>query len=563
MFVRIKTTPNSPRKSIQIVESRRVDGKIKQRIVRHVGIAMNEDELRRLEELAEHIKSKMEHEIQPALFSPETMAEMAIDARRHSKEDDTPLPVDIKKLREQQRVSIGVHDVCGELYNELGFDTLFSVRKQASRKNLHHITMARVANPSSKKASVEDLSNNFGIELNLQSVYRMMDSIDDIFINKINKLAWDNARSILNENITCTLYDCTTLYFESFTEDELKRNGYSKDLKFNQPQVMLGLLSTSEGLPLGYELFPGNQYEGHTLLTIFEKLKKQYGVKRIIFVADSAMLNKVNLEMLEAKKDENGDNIDFEYIVGARLRGLSEKMQEKVLETSQYSKSTSNLKHYEKVREFEHGKGRRLIVSHSLQLSEKNRHDREKSIAKIKAKLEKTKNPKDAMSNFGYKKYLKVEGEAKLVLNETVISEASKWDGLHGVVSNVHDMSKEEILSHYHSLWNIEACFRVSKHDLKIRPIYHWTPQKIKAHIAICFMSLVIIQHLAYRTKLRFESMSAEMIRKELSSVQISILKHIVTNTYYGVPSRISENAKKLYTVMGLDINNIPFKISP
>jgi transposase len=118
-----------------------------------------------------------------------------------------------------------------------------------------HLVLARLANPQSKRSTQEFLSRDFGVEVKLDQIYRALDSIDDKVINQIQKKTLSYTKDLFSEQINLVFYDCTTLYFESFTEDELKSFGYSKDNKFNQSQVLLALAVTQEGLPLGYELF--------------------------------------------------------------------------------------------------------------------------------------------------------------------------------------------------------------------------------------------------------------------------------------------------------------------
>jgi len=251
MFVRVKTTPKSEKKSVQIVESVRDGNKVKQKIIRHVGVALDNDELERLIELGEYIKAKIENEHQVTLWPPEEMAEMAIKARREKNEEKMPLKVDLKKLEENQRVVVGIHEVYGKLYEEIGFDRAFLKRgNEGISKSLYQLVMARIANPESKRASIKNLSEDFGVEIPLQKVYRMMDKIDNKTIERIQGISYQATKSLLKGKINVMFYDCTTLYFESFSEDELKQNGYSKDMKFNQPQVILALLVSQEGLPI-------------------------------------------------------------------------------------------------------------------------------------------------------------------------------------------------------------------------------------------------------------------------------------------------------------------------
>ena len=555
MFIRIKISPNSPNRAVQIVESHRDGNKVKQRIVRHVGTALNDDEVKRMVELAEHIKASMEEGSQPGLFSPEEMAEIAIQARNRQTEE--ALPVDLKKLREQQRMIVGIHEVYGRIYEELGFNKVFPnpKRKPAAIKNLFHIVMGRIANPVSKMSTVIDLSDNFGVELSLPSVYRMMEQIDDKVVSNVQQQAYRAACGIFKQSINVLFYDCTTLYFESFTEDELKEDGYSKDMKFNQPQVLLALLVTEHGLPIGYEVFPGSQYEGYTLEKAVKKIEEDYQINEIVFVADSAMLSEDNLQLLES--------MGKKYIVGARLKNMSKKNQDKILDKNDYRKLSNPDDKYEySIKEIAVD-DRRLIVSYNEKNAKKDAFDREKSIGRLLAKLKNNKNnPSDLISNFGYKKFLKITGDATVEVNQEKIEREKLWDGLHGVMTNHPDLTPEQIIQQYHGLWQVEQCFRISKYDLKIRPIFHWTPQKIKAHIAICFMALTCVRYLHYRTKTQYVPLSEQNIRQQLLSVQISVLKHQQSKILYGIPSPIKQDIKKIYQIMGLKLSDIPFRIN-
>lgn len=554
MYIRIKTTPNSPKRSVQIVESIRDGNKVRQKIIRHVGNALNDDELMRLKDLAEYIKAKIESEHQLSLFSPEQMAQLVIDARRRQVSDDKPIKVNLKELYEEQRTIIGIHEVYGKIYEELGFNTAIPnpVRTQTHNDLLHHIVMARIANPTSKREAVIMLERDFGVELPLQKVYRMMDKLDDKVVERIQEMSYSAIKTLLNEKINIIFYDCTTLYFESFNEDELKQNGYSKDCKFNQPQVLLALLVTQEGLPIGYEVFPGSCFEGHTLIPILKQLKIRYELEQVIFVADRGLLSEANLSYLEQE--------GFNYIVGARLKNLSTKLQEAILDNDNYQTIENETEN--KVAIFEQASKRQIIVSYSNKRARKDKYDREKAITKLCKKLSKSKDPKSLLNNYGYKKYIEIKGDAKISLNEEKIQSETNWDGLLGVITNIKDFKPEDILRQYHSLWQIEECFRINKHDLKIRPIFHWTPARVRAHIAICYIAFVCIRYLEYRVKMQYKKVSPEVIRKELSHVQISVLKDRKTGKRYCVPSKVGEDTRKIYHIMGMKLSTTPFEIA-
>lgn len=556
MYVRIKTSPNSPRKSVQIVEGRRVDGKVRQKVVRNVGIAQDDTHLEELKKLGQVMIAQMQDEIQPGLFKPEEIAQRAIasaEEKKSSEETSQALDVNLRNLREEQRVTIGIHEIYGKLYDQLGFDSILekSGRTDSARRILKHLVLARNASPLSKRGTVRELEERFGVELSLSSVYRSMDHLDDSAITGVQECAHLAARQLFGEKLNVLFYDCTTLYFESFTEDELKQNGYSKDMKFNQPQVLLALLVTKAGIPVGYEVYPGTTFEGHTLKDAVEQVENKYQVEDLVFVADSAMLGKENLRWL----DEHGKR----YIVGARLKNMTKEQQRTVLDAKEYRQYNGDL--YDRVIDLPHSKGRRLIVTYNEKRAKKDAKDRRTALTKLCGKLKKSKNPLSFVSSYGYKRFLKTPDEVHVEVDEKKVEEAAQWDGLHGVITNISDMNPEAIREHYHGLWQVEESFRITKNDLKVRPIYHWTPRRVKAHIALCFISLTLSRHLMYRTKLQYRALSAAEIRRHLTSVQVSIVKDIQTKKRYGIPSAITPEAAKLYTLMGKTAPSVPFEI--
>lgn len=550
MFVRVKTTPNSPRKSVQLVESVRDGAKVKQKIVRHIGIAMDDDELRRLKELAEVVKAKMENQHQANLFAPEETAKQVIEAK--AKDSDKPLNVNLKQLREEQRVIQGIHEVYGEVYRQLGFDSLLPAnRYRASNEALFHSVLARIANPDSKRGSVRLLEEDFGVSLSLEKIYRMMDQLDDKRVDTLRQKVCQSTQDLLGRPITVLFFDCTTLYFESFSEDDLKQNGYSKDCKFNQPQVLLALMVTQEGLPVGYEVFPGATFEGHTLIPLLEKMKNTYSLERVVCVADRGMLNEDNLKALEAA--------GAYYVVGAKLKQLPKAKQQTILAKENYQALGEG---EATVLEINHN-SRRLVVSWNPKRADKDAHDRQKAIEKLQCKLAKSNNPKDLLNNYGYKKFLSVKGKTELSINQSKVEQAQCWDGLHGVITNLpDDEGAKAILGYYQGLWQVEESFRITKHDLKVRPIYHWTPSRVRAHLAISFMAFSCVRHLMYRIKIQQGAMSAEVIRNALVHVQTSILKDQKNGKRYAIPSNTSPEAKKLYQVMGLSLSSTPFALN-
>jgi transposase len=555
MFVRIKTTPNSPKRYVQIVQSVRKGNKVSQKIVRHVGFALDNSELEQLKNLAESIKSKLEQENQRVLFSPEELSKVKGFVRQSQVEGEKDIKayhVDLKDILEEDRVISGIHDIYGLLFDEMGYDKVLSggSRQSGLVKIFKDIVLARVANPRSKLATVEMLEEDFGITVPLHKVYRMMDKLDEKSIKRLNKITYQNTQTLFGNKIDVLFFDATTLYFESFSDDELRRLGYSKDMKFSQPQVLLALLVTSEGLPVGYKVFKGDSYEGHTLLPMLEEVTKEYRINRVVFVADSGMFNQENLQELESK--------GYQYIVGARLKKMSSPVKEKILNRNLYQ---SHGEGYE-IAEFDYEDKKRLIVSYKEDRAVKDKKDRDRSLTKLNKKLEKTRSQKSYLSNYGYKKYLRIEGKSQIVLDEPKILEESRWDGLHGVITNIKDSQAFELLEYYGNLWTVEESFRITKHDLKVRPVFHWTPSRVKAHIAIVFTSYSLVRYMEYRVKLQYKKMSPERIRHILIKVQTSILYDTKKQIRYGLPSKITQDSRKIYSIFKAEPLLTPYIIN-
>ena len=543
MFIRVKKSPHNPNKSnVQIVESVRDGNKVKQTIVRHVGVALNEIELKKMCDLAEFIKAQIENEHTPSFFSPEELAREAIESRKR-KDEDKEIRVDLKKLEEEQRINIGIQEIYGTIYDNLFGQVLPHKRGESLDEILKNIVIARIANPQSKRASARFLEEDFGIKISLDKIYRMMSNIDDNVAMSIQKKAYQTVLSLFDDKIDVIFFDATTLYFESFTEDELKQNGFSKDHKFNQSQVVLSLMVTKEGLPIGYDVFPGSTYEGSTLITALDKIKVQYKIDKVVFVADAGMLQEKNLNLLE----EHG----YEYIIAARLKNLSKDWKEKVL-SEDFEK--------EKIKDLPYNELKRLILYYSKIRARKEKHDRNKAVDKLFKKIAKSKNPINLISNYGYKKYIKTRGKTEVEIDEVKLLKEEKWDGICGIFTNSKELSKEKVIEQYRGLWQVEESFRITKHDLKVRPIYHWTPNRIKAHIAISFMAFCSVRLLEYRIKIQSTKLSPNEIRHALGKLELSILKE-PNGQRYVLPSKYSKEAKQIYQVMGIKASSVPYKL--
>lgn len=378
----------------------------------------------------------------------------------------------VSQLSNSQIRTIGPELIFGTLFNRIGFniipDTMF-----------RHITIARLAYPTSKLKTVDYLYRYGGIQIDADAVYRFLDKLHHSYKEQVERVAYEHTKKIL-KTISIVFYDMTTLYFESEDEDDLRKIGFSKDGKFQHPQIMLGLLVGTGGFPIGYDIYEGNAFEGHTLMPMLEKIQKKYGFKKPIVVADAALLSKQNLENLSTAQ--------YQFIVGARIKNEAEEIKSKILQWANDIKDGDSIAIKKK-------DGTRLVVTYSLTRAKKDVHNREKGLRKLRVQIKSGRLTKQQINNRGYNKFLTLTGDVTVAIDEDKIITDTKWDGLKGYVTNTK-LSPKTIVENYRELWQIELAFRISKTDLRIRPIYHYRKRRIEAHICVAFVAYTIYKEL-------------------------------------------------------------------
>jgi transposase len=273
----------------------------------------------------------------------------------------------------------------------------------------------------------------------------------------------------------------TTLYFEASDEDDLRITGFSKDGRPQNPQILLGLLVGPNGYPIGYELFEGNKYEGHTLIPVLEHFQQRFDLSRPIIIADGGLLSTPNIKDLRSK--------EYEFILGARLKNESDEIKEQILALSLADGDSSVIKL---------PSGLRLIISYSEKRAMRDLKNRERGIKRLERNLNKGKLTKSHINNRGYNNYLKLEGDIKIEIDYEKFEADNRWDGLKGYLTNTR-LSAKDIIENYNQLRHIEKAFRISKTDLKIRPIYHRNANRIEAHISIAFVAYTIYKEVERR----------------------------------------------------------------
>ena len=502
------------RVSVVLQESMRVDGKVKTRLIKYFGIAHSVDELNELKKQAR------------------------AELRKLKPKKSDYVKASLSSLVEKTRVIEGFDDVFTKLFDELGLQKSFSKIKYQQLKDL---VIARIASPNSKLNTSKILKRDYEKKLSEDQIYDLMDKLIDKESDVKAKIFETTQKFSRDKIINMLFFDVTTLYFESQKSDELKNFGYSKDGKKGEVQVVLALATNEHGLPIGYHLFPGNTAEVKTLLQSLSAWKKIVPIKNIRIIADRAMMSEDNLTQIEESKNH--------YVIAAKLKSLPKKLKSEILKINE-SKSSEHI-----IKEFSY-KDRRIVVEYSPKRALKDKADRERLIQRIKTKIGLKTTTKKLITNSGYLKYMDEEKKGSVVFNEEKIKEEELWDGLHGVITNDYKAKAEYLLSQYKRLWVIEESFRINKHSLSMRPIYHYKPKRIEAHILMCYIAFSLYRTLQYKLKINNNCMSLEKIREELSHVQSSILENPNTGEIYKLSSPLSLEAKAIYTMLKIRRHN-------
>lgn len=371
----------------------------------------------------------------------------------------------------QQIQLLGPELVLGKIFDSIGFNAI-------PDELFRHLVITRLVYPVSKLKTLDYLQKYKGIVYEKDEVYRYLDKLHKQQIQTVQQISYQHTLKVLESSLTVVFYDVTTLYFEAEEEDDFRKTGFSKDGKHQQPQIVLGLLVSAGGYPLDYEIFEGSKFEGHTMLPVAEAFKQKYKIEELVIVADAGLMSEKNINQLL----EN----NYKFIIGARIKNEKYTIQEPILSLGLADKESAELNRAD---------AQRLIVSYSASRAKKDEHNRTRGLIRLEKQLERGKLSKKHINNKGYNKYLKLEGEVKISIDYEKYKADAKWDGLKGYLTNTL-FTKEKVIEYYKQLWNIEKTFRISKTDLRIRPIYHYLKRRIEAHICIAFAACKIYKEL-------------------------------------------------------------------
>jgi transposase len=534
----IRTTKNQRGHSYyHLVEAYRHDGKVKQRTLMSLGRV----EDNRIEELATAISKHLE----------------TINIFNLSKEIDI-----------SDTYILGPLLVLERMLETLGIKAILqSIESQHKRllfdfeKVVFTQLCSRFIKPVSKLALYDNWVSRMYPELidhqvNLQHIYRSLDILAD-HKEEIEKFLYQWKKDLFTINVDVVLYDLTTLRFESTREDlgELRKFGYSKEMRTDCTQVVLGLLTDTEGVPLCFEVYPGNTFEGKTLQGIVEKMRGKFSIRRFIFIADRGLFSFENLDHIRADGGE--------FIVGLKMGSMAKQRQKDFYDISKFNWINEELAFYEIDLN-----GDRCIITWSKSRAERDRKAREDILEKIRLKLAAEKKlAKNFITNRNYKKYLKTQGKDHCELNHSAIAEEAKKDGFFGIITNVASMKASDIVTHYKQLWKIEDAFGEIKGTLKTRPMFHWNDKRIIGHLVLCFLAYLCEAHLTESLRKNHESLEKKSIKKKIiESRELTVVQAMdELNRVMAIPVKVRKqtiwvrtdippNAQNLMKAIGMRI---------
>lgn len=483
-------------KAVQIIRHERG----KRTVVQHVGSAHTDDDLAVLQKKALIAREKLCKQL--PLFPIEA---------------SLPNPIHTDQLQLTSVTHCFAYEALRACLCQCGLGNLPSLYQD--------LALMRIIEPASKLRTIELLERYFSIIHKERTVYRLLPKLLQ-HKEAIEHAAYQTASTHFQESFALVLYDVTTLYFESHEpDDELLAKGFSKDDKSKQPQIVVGLLVTSQGFPIMHEVFKGNTFEGHTMLGLVEVFQARYKAIKPIIVADAAMLSYKNMQLLEEK--------GYPYIVGARLANTASSFIDAIAE--QLIREDKNLIRLPYLKS-----NYEVICTYSEKRFKKDRFQFEKQLKRAEDLIARKEPVKRA-------KFVKKsdKNEAFFVLDEDLKKKTEKLLGIKGYCTNIPEtvLSSQQVVDYYHDLWRVEQAFRMSKTDLKTRPIFHRTHDAIKAHVLICFMALMMGKFLEIKANL-----SLRRIRDILWNVHEAHIEDLLTGKQITLRTHLDD-----YRNTGLD----------
>lgn len=429
-------------------------------------------------------------------------------------------------LQEKGRFNYGYQQIFGKALQHYGLPDVFRriVRKSKLQFDLYNavflMLLERLQDPCSKLSNFHHQQEYVNLPpVSLHHLYRSLDKLAENNL-LIQEQIFRTGRDLFNQKLDVVFYDVTTFYFESEVEKEgeLRQMGFGKDGKIGHTQILYCMMIDKDKNPIGYRIFKGDTYEGHTFEKALEDLKHQFDIDKIIIVADRGMLSKNNIKLTKEK--------GYEFILGERLKSLPKHLQKTLLDLSVYRNEWIYQDNTDEKVTVKYttisNEGRTIIATYSAKRAKKDKQDREDKIATAKKLLANPALLKKKPARY----FLQSQGDQKYILDEEKILASEKYDGFLAISTNNEDLPVTDILDQYKQLYKIEHSFRTFKSHLETRPMFHWTDKRIEGHICLCYMAFTLQNFVLQKVNKTKPVLSEKALRDTLNKMQVSLLNH-------------------------------------
>lgn len=455
-----------------------------------------------------------------------------------------------KDIREIARYNYGFTLIYDRIMKIYGLDKLIKTitKKNKLSYNLYNclllMMVERLNEPSSKLSNYNHRDEYIGLEeISLHNLYRCLDQLYDNQ-DKIQKLIFESGRNLFNQQLDVVFYDVTTFYFESEKEDGFRMKGFSKDGKIGNTVIVFGMLIDKDKNPVGYRIYKGGQYEGHTFADAIRQLKNEYSIDKVITVADRGMMNRENIKLVSSQE------IGYEFIIGERLKNLPEDLQDKILDRAKFSRMQIIDEDTGEVIVMEYltieYEDKRIITTFSESRAKKDRKEREEKLKKAKEYLEAPSKVERKAAGH----YLKKTGKSSYILDEAKIARNERYDGFISISTNAKNLSDAEVLDAYKQLYKIEHSFRTFKTYLETRPVFHWTEKRIEGHLCLCYICFTLLNYIIQQLKRKGEITSENKLWEITRKMELSLIEQSGEEFY--LRSGMQEQTKLLLQELNL-----------
>ena len=539
MFIRQTVRKNSKNISVQIVGCYRdSNGRVRRKILRHMGSVPRGEPLEALMRSAHeemHGLAKRE-QLPPASGNT---AEKIMEIRKFKPENGRPSPADARFLKERRRFSLGVREVFGEMYEQLGFDGIWKAGRLTAAKYFRRATIMRLANRKSDGFErSRRLTRDGESEVPVEKFCAMADRLDDESVEKLKNIVANGMKELLERKIEVAFFDIETLFFRNFGEDEPRDEGRKED------GVRVALFLTSDGLPASYELFPENTSDAGALEFSVKKLRERFNLKKVIASTNATMVGSTHLETFERA---GGD-----WVAEARIRNLDEESLERLRDYDDWTDIGEN----GKVGEIEI-KGTRLVIWRCEKRARSDARGRENSLAKIEELISRGLKVGGRRGRF-------VRADAgEVSIDKKAVRLDKKLDGIRGVWTSLGDVPASEVYRHCGELRKAERSLRSMKRMMESKPECRWTEQRMRAHVATCFAAFSMLRTLLWKYNHHdfWEPVTEETAMEELERVGASLVVDLSTDRRYLIPSSPTRRQSLLYEVVGIHLAQRTFTI--